>query len=212
MRMRNLHLFLTIFLDFTPISALQVKYLDNYGSGLISYGATPNKMDRYATLTNDPIGNLPDSFTICSAIHVKYRTSIAVFFQLYQEDGSPWINFYMIDSFLDDITDRFKIVFNDQFFNLWPNNIPVVPHSWYRGCLGVDTVSGRIRIYVDGSLVLDKEIYYFEESSAIKPSTLKNSVGVFKSKIPGLWYNSRGRVSDVQFHSSLLTLGGCIHL
>ena len=204
--------FLAIIFAVASVSGSTLSYLDNYGNGLIKYGPTPSSMDRYATLANDPTGNLPDAFTICSAIYFKYRTSIAVFFQLYQADGSPWINFYMIDSFLEDITDRFKIVFNEKFLNLWPNEVPVVPHSWYRGCLGVDTVTGRIRIYVDGFVVLDEELEYFKGSTAMKPNTLKNNVGVFKSRIPGLYYNARGRVSDIQVHSTLLSADDMIHM
>ena len=195
-----------------PASAETLTYLDNYGNGRIAYGLAPASMDRYATLANDPIGNLPNDFTICSAVYFEYRTSIAVFLQLYQADGSPWINFYMIDSFLNDMTDRFKIVFNEKYTNLWPNEVPVVPHSWYRGCVGVDTISGMVRIYVEGSKILDAEFDYFKNSMATKPASLKNHLGVFKSRIPGLWYNGRGRISDIQVHSKLLSSDEMIHI
>ena len=150
-------------------SSETIRYLDNYGNGLITYSNSPDKMDRYATVANDPMGDLPNDFTIFSASYVEYRTSIAVFFNLYQSDGSPWINFYQIDFHLADMTERYKIVFNERMINLWPNNVSVVPHSWYRGCVGVDTVSGRIRIYVDGAKLVDKKFDYFKNSMNTKP-------------------------------------------
>ena len=59
---------------FSTISAGNLKYFDNYGNGIITYGAGESSNDRYATLANGPKEDLPNEFTICSAVYVKYRT------------------------------------------------------------------------------------------------------------------------------------------
>ena len=39
--------------------------------------------------------------------------------------------------------------------------IPIVPHSWYHVCMGLDTVSGLLRIVVNGVVMVNEEKEYF---------------------------------------------------
>ena len=44
-------------------------------------------------------------------------------------------------------------------------NIPIVPDSWYHVCMGLDTVSGHVRIVVNGKVLVDEPKDYFRDFS-----------------------------------------------
>ena len=60
----------------------------------LPYGAEEDMVD-YAVLAVDRKRDLPQSFTICSSVHLNFMTASIVFYQLYQDDGQPWFNFYI---------------------------------------------------------------------------------------------------------------------
>ena len=128
--------------------SLKVAYLDNYGDGIVAVGRNHEDMNRYALLANDLVSDLPNRFTICGSTYIEYRTSASAFFQLYQENGAPWFNFYCSETFSTaDFKENFAMAFDEEFFYIIdPHNVSVVPHSWMRGCLGLDTVSGQLRV------------------------------------------------------------------
>ena len=67
---------------------------DNFDYGEMIYGSE-DKMVDYALLSLDKRTDLPDSFTICSSVHLNFVTSSIYFYQLYQDDGEPWFSFYI---------------------------------------------------------------------------------------------------------------------
>ena len=46
-------------------------------------------------LANDPKSDLPDSFTVCSSLQVKFQNGLLHLFEMYQKDGSHWFNIHM---------------------------------------------------------------------------------------------------------------------
>ena len=66
-----------------------LKYFSTFKYGSVVYGPETNIKD-YITLANDPIGNLPTAFTICSSIFIKFWTTEASFVEMYKEDESHW--------------------------------------------------------------------------------------------------------------------------
>ena len=44
-------------------------------------------------------------------------------------------------------------------------NIPIVPDSWYHVCMGLDTVSGHVRIVVNGKVLVNEPKDYFRDFS-----------------------------------------------
>ena len=58
--------------------------------------------------------------------------------------------------------------------------VPMIPHSWYHVCLGLDTVSGHLRIVSNGVKIVDMEKQYFKNNTAFKPKSL---IGKVKGKI-----------------------------
>ena len=84
--------------------------------------------------------------------------------------------------------------------------IPIVPHSWYHVCLGLDTVSGLLRIVVNGIKVVDEEKEFFRNTSAWKPQSLAGKVLVFKGYATSFWTQYRGKFSNMNIFSSMIPL------
>ena len=71
------------------------KYISNFKFEKIHHG-TEDMIKDFVTLANDPNGNLPNSFTVCSSLYVKYCTSNKGVLQMLKQDGSPWYSFEFI--------------------------------------------------------------------------------------------------------------------
>ena len=67
---------------------------DNFDYGSPGFGAEGD-MDDYAVLAADRKMDLPTSFTICSSVHMNIMTGPFVFYQLYQDDGKPWLPIWL---------------------------------------------------------------------------------------------------------------------
>ena len=186
---------------FITLSYGNLKYFDSYGDGKIAYGASEDVVANFSKLLN--VRELPDTFTICNSVFIQYRTSNVHFFNLHQDDGSPWLTFFLKDIFQSGFKEDFLLVFNEEFYGLGNSPVPVVPHSWYRGCLSLDTRTGKAKVVSDGFKVFEEEIDYFKESKRNKPKNL--NLVVLKMRIPGLWYQVRGRFSNLQIYSRVLS-------
>ena len=71
-----------------------------------------------------------------------------------------------------------------------------MPHSWYHICLGLDTVSGHLRIVFNGHLVDDKEKTFFRNTSHIRPQSVDGKVG---SELSGNVYKNGLQITSSQF-------------
>ena len=49
----------------------------------------------WLSLANDPKSSLPDSFTVCSSLLVKFQNAHLHLFGMYKKDGSHWFNMHM---------------------------------------------------------------------------------------------------------------------
>ena len=140
-----------------------------------------SSVKNFISLANDPKSSLPDSFTICSSILLMFINGGAHFVQMYTEDGSHWFNF-QLGSFPNSLDVQTRILYMDpstgafqtELFSDVP--IPMIPHSWYHVCLGLDTVSGHLRIVINGVKVVDMEKQYFKNSTTMKPKSLIGKV------------------------------------
>ena len=52
------------------------------------------------------------------------------------------------------------------------NSAPVVPHSWYHICVGIDTNSGLLRIVDNGVLTFDGKKDSLKNAASVKPKTV----------------------------------------
>ena len=63
-------------------------------------------------------------------------------------------------------------------------NVSVSPYSWYHVCLGLDTVSGLLRIIMNGHMVQNEEKEFFRGTDSIRPKSLAGKLG---GKIESWW-------------------------
>ena len=148
----------------------------------------------YLTLADDPNGNLQESYTVCSS-------------------GTPW---YSLDIFsikiYDDMSENLVLNYDNPTSGkfeteyLTSSQIPIVPNSWYHICMGLDTVSGLLRIVVNGVVLVNEEKDYFRNTMQWKPNSLAQKVLIFKSYKPGFWYQHRGIISNLNIFSSMMSV------
>lgn len=139
-----------------------------------------SSVKNFISLADDPKLSLPNSFTICSSILKMFTNGGAHFVQMYTENGSHWFSYQI--SIHQKLNLQTALFYMDpstgehlhEGFNEAP--IPVMPHSWYHVCLGLDTVSGHLRIVINGVAVVDMEKQYFKNNTHIKPKSLVGKV------------------------------------
>ena len=69
--------------------------------------------------------------------------------EMFKEDGSHWflLNYYV---------KTFEFYYMNPVTGMSGQEsltdvvIPVIPHSWYHACMGLDTVAGHVRVVVNG--------------------------------------------------------------
>ena len=134
------------------------------------------------------------AFTICSSVYLHFIKSSIQIFQALKEDGYPWFSMrlYTMERAKHEIAGQSEIVhviYTDpktnerdaEFFGMGVvvdngTGIPIVPHSWYHVCMGLDTVSGLLRIVVNGKEVVNMEKEYFRNTKDWKSSSVKGKV------------------------------------
>ena len=182
---------------------------DNFGDGALSFGPEDDMTD-YALLAVDNKMNLPTAFTICSSLHLEFMTSSIFFYQLYQDNGKPWFNFYIGSqreekNFAEKLKFRYYKDLTD--INQTSNQVPAKPNSWYHGCTALDTVTGHMLIVVNGQIIIDQVVSeLINIADKEKPKSLEGRLGLFKSSYNGFWYQSRQRLTNLNVYSSGLTM------
>ena len=177
---------LSIFISFTKITnGKSLVYYDNFKFEPVIFGPEDIIVD-YITLADDTKKNLPQSFTICSSVFVKFATSDIAILQMLKQDGTPWYRLALFSSRdLDKMSETLVLwtvnpitgVFEVQY--LTSSTIPIVPNSWYHICMGLDTVSGLLRIVINGVVMVNKETDNFRNAGHLKPKSLDGKLLLF---------------------------------
>merc|ERR1711892_516799 len=182
-----------------------LKYFDNYNTGVLEFGPEESISD-YVELTNDPISNLPEDFTVCSSLYIKYMTAENNFIEFFQANGSHWFQLDIEQlRDLDYFTERMTMHFGGKEHKFWKSGVPIKPHTWYHLCLGLNTMSGHLRIVLNGYTVVNEVYSFFKDSQNIRPQSLIGKILVFKTQHLGYWYQTRNIFSNMNIFSSLLT-------
>ena len=191
-------------------------YLSNAKFGPVVWGEESKIVD-YVTLANDQIGNLPNSFTICSSYFMKFVQSSHQVVEMLKQDGSPWFTLAIETGQRNTNTfsETVKLwlppkgsytSYHQDLFREAPDMVAIVPHSWYHVCMGLDTVSGLLRIVVNGVEVVNEEKEYFRNSTHWKPTSLKGRILQFKGYCSGFWYQHRNIFSNLNIFSSMMSV------
>ena len=190
----------------------QIEYFSNFKFEKLVYGAEDLITD-YVTLANDPVGNLPDTFTICSSVFIKYVTTNNDVFEMFKEDGTHWFVLVLKtrDRDYKNLSEKVAIFYmnpttdkleSDLIYN---KVLPIVPHSWYHVCMGLNTVSGLLRIVVNGIEIINEEKEYFKNTIKWKPQSVEGKILGFKAWA-GFWYQHRSAFSNMNIFSSMLSV------
>ena len=105
-----------------------------------------------------------------------------------------------------------KLTGNKLTFLFEDTGVPIVPHSWYHVCLGLDTVSGFLRIVVNGVKVFNVEREEFRNTTAWMPGSLEGKIIVFKQYYSGFWFQHRGKFTNMNIFSSMIPLEDMISM
>ena len=167
----------------------------------------------FVSLNNDPKANLPDSFTVCSSVFIKFwRTDISII-EMLKEDGSHWfhMNLRTAQRNYKTMTEWLTLFYEnpangDIEMEDFTNIVPIVPHSWYHICLGIDSVSGLLRVVVNGLEVVNMEKDYFKDTRAWKPSSLEGKIVQLKGFWGGFWYQYRNIFSNMNIFGSMMSV------
>ena len=165
--MTQLNLFLLYFQCFSHFAVAKDGYLtlDNFNQGNMIYGQE-SEMEDFAVLADDPHRDLPLAFTICSSFLFKHITGRISFIQLEQQDGPNLLNFNINgNKNYKDFTEKVHVSTEKNILNFLSSGLPIKPHSWYHGCIGIDAAIGHLRLVINGYVVVDETNQYFERLS-----------------------------------------------
>ena len=160
------------------------------------------------------------TFSICSSVFIQFAHTNAHVFHMLKDDGSAWFSLEVstIDrsrfesEIINNESELLLIWYQDPETNenynadFWDTGIPIVPHSWYHICMGLDTESGLLRIVVNGVKVVDEEKKFFRNTSAWKPQSLAGKLLVFKGYATRFWTQYRGKFTNMNIFSSMISL------
>ena len=195
------------------VNSQNLKYFSNFKFEKVVFGEESLIKD-FVTLADDPKGNLPDSYTMCSSVFIKFATSVQQVFQILKKDKSPWYSLEISTNSrnYDSLSETVSLWYEhsvtgnlqQEFFK--HVHIPIVPHSWYHLCMGLDTVSGLVRIVVNGREVYNEENEGFRNTVSWKPKSLAGKVSIFKGYSSGFWVQFRSKTSNFNIFKSMMTV------
>ena len=158
----------------------EIPYYSNFNNGNLIFG-TESQIPDFVTLANDPKANLPNDFTVCSSLFIEFMTTKNNFIEIFKKDGTHW--FQMDLEHLRDyktFSERISMYYGSDLFKFWDSKVAINPHSWYHICLGLDTVSGHLRIVINGQVIFDSIKELFINTTSVKP---KSVAGKFTGNI-----------------------------
>ena len=192
-------------------------YFSNFEFGPLLRGPSENVIQDYLTLAKDPKANFPESFTICTSLHVQFSTTPISVIKVLREDETHWFNLVLEVRHMGvrdqtELSEKLEIHVNNPLTNrheikYFPGTIiPIVPHSWYHFCMGLNSVSGLLRIVVNGREVVNEEKDYFKNTNKWKPKSLAGKITHFKAYLSGLWAQSRSKFSNQNIFRFVMSL------
>ena len=183
-------------------------YIDTSGSGSLVFGQEELVTD-VAIMTSGAETALPPVFTICSSLLTSPLPTMASFFSLSQEDGSPWLALALRSppdsatlTHRMDFTVRSRGRFSVHHYH--HTSLPVVPEAWLTGCLAVDTTTGQVEVVAGGRRVASQVLEQLKDSADLLPRSLKGKLVLGKLDRGGYWYQARSRVAGLTLYSSAL--------
>ena len=110
--MLSLHSKIFFSLFFHLLKAKEIQYYSNFNDGTWGFGPE-SVIEDYVTLSNDPKAQLPNDFTVCSSLLIKFMTTKNNFIEIYKEDGTHWFQLDLehlrdLESFSERVSMHFE--------------------------------------------------------------------------------------------------------
>ena len=175
-KLRDCLQLLLILLKLKESNSASFPVYDFIGSGDFIITTSDATVLDSAILAEDIVGSLPDDFTICSSIYMKYVLSYTNFIQTFKKDGSNWFSYFLqrhdfSGSHGKSGTYVGYIFFNGIYIGI-SGLISIRPHSWFHGCISLDVNSKKLILVVNGELVYEN-VLATQNMKQDKPDNLK---------------------------------------
>ena len=151
-----------------------MKIFDFIGEkGVTKFGI--DEIEDFATLSEDSIGNLPSSFTICSSVFFANNINGFTFFQLLSAAGEPWFNM-LDDSSTKERYHSAQTITNRVYIKGHNTFKPFMFNTWHHLCTGVDLVTGDYACVQKGNILKETVYKEFKNTTSYNPGTLKGNL------------------------------------
>ena len=153
----------------TTTAAQQMTAYDNFGDGRMKFGTEEAITDFITLDSGNRTGKLPKSFTICSSVWIKFKTTNILFFQIY-DSKRPWFAFQFggTANFISNgsiFHGGSSLVIGDGNWILpLDGKILVSSHSWTHGCLSLNSISGEFIMVINGVIIYNDILNSFVNS------------------------------------------------
>ena len=137
--------------------------------------------EHFALLKNDPSGELPDKFSICSSVFVGYFRDWTTFWTVLKKDKTWWFSLSM---YVDLMVEKYVVWMDKE-----PSSIPLDeglslrPWAWSHACISIDVKSGHVTVAINGKLLLNTTVQDTQFLQS-KPSDLTNKIQLGDWKYP----------------------------
>ena len=143
----------------TIVSSQKITVYDNFEDGSIKFGPEEIVTDYLTINSGNATGSLPKSFTVCSSVWIKFKTTDISFFQIYKNE-QPWFNFLLMEMHSEHKGEIYfggyiMVIDDSVLIPMEKQTILVSPHSWAHGCLSVDTISGELLVIINGITIFN---------------------------------------------------------
>ena len=205
--------YLLIFWVANCLEAQTMPMLDLRGDGIVSTNTAGQELNS-ATLATDPVGALPDKFTLCISYFVANKVGKLSQWTLRGEDGGDWLDVYTEIMNVKRDTE-------DMGYTLWLRTAtsdhylppffgrPFVFNRWFHLCLGFDLVSGLISSVAQGVVLEERMI---PEVTANRPSNLAGRLLLGTYRRGGKVREVQAMLANVQVFGSKLTVTEMINI
>ena len=167
---------------------------------------TLKDLKTYAVLKNDLKGSLPADFTICSTVFISKHFNHFPLILIGTDEEIFFKSFIYSTGLVN--TSVVGLSIQDVEYHRDESKIPkVFPDQWLKICVGLSTVSGSIKMVVDGILVHDIISETLKNSANKVPTNLSGKITIGVGKYAEGWVSTDFNVTNLNVFSSSLSVG-----
>ena len=196
-----------LFLPFLPLtSSLAAETLltfDFFGNGLKEQAATQLDAMVLDQAMEKP---LPPEFTICCSIFMRSLIMEQSLLQVLTKDDIPWFSLYFLHLNETLLTFPLSLGVDGVYTHL--ASLPANPLQWNHVCIGLNTLTGLVRVAANGRIVQDGVMDLFIASQDKVPQNLTSRLVLGRWFFQDKWLQSLSTNNNINIFGRLLTRCG----